>query len=291
MTQQTKLLASVAILSLCLCGQAQASSSDYVTPSYIMAESGQSDVGTKDESISIDLNIFSGSRLILFGHRSQESDKTIPQSRTTSIGFSTDPSKKYSLELNRELSTQEQTLEILSNSATLNINLNNWEISVGADRREIQLTTSAEARRLRPNIMHIPIKAQSKWISLGYYGWQTGSVSIYYRKHNYGLRLDQLITAPLWRQRIFSQNSISAVWGLNKIQKGVSLNRYFDRGYFNFSWDEITAEVGRADYSVHNTIRGGYDLTQHWSLEFATGMSSSERETTMWNSVALAYRW
>jgi len=291
MTKQIKLLALWTLTSIVFWSQAQASNENYSPPSYIMIETSQDDMGNKDSALNLDLTIFNNNRIMLYGRRSHMDDQSAQPNRTTSIGFSTDPSNTFNLELKHEESIQELASNTYSNSATANINLSNWILSVEMDTREIQFATSAAARRLRPNVTHITINGKGNSISLGYYGWEAGSASIFFKKNSYDRPLAQLQIAPLWIQRIFSQNSLNAAWGLNKSQKGFTLNRYFERAYISLAWTETVAAVDSSVYA-YNSIRGGYDLTQQWSVELEMGTSSSSGyKTTKWTSAALAYRW
>lgn len=271
--------------------ESSAAQSD-VLPSVVSFEAGGDSEGSRDHYFDVDYGLSTGSRLILsFGsNRSSAQDDPIT-TRSTLLGFRTDPTAHLSAGLDLEHWGAEDTLVTDTLRLVMEMNLSQWSFSLRPQWRTLTFTTDCIVRLLPNCDPEEKVKSTGSAFDVSYYTDGPWSFSMGFANHQYDRKVEALAQYP-WFQLVFSAATLDLATGLEDRRGSFAVAYANGDSLWGVSWLKSISKL-TGDASVVNTLRYSTNLNAQWRLRLRLGSQSLEDGSGRvgFSGVGLAYSW
>ena len=272
-----------------LVSESSAAQSD-VLPSVVSFEGGGDAEGSRDHYFDIDYGLSSGSRLLLsFGaNRSAAQDDPIT-TRSTLLGFRTDPMKRLSAGVDLEHWGEEGTLVTDTLRLVMEMNLAQWSFSLRPQWRT--LTFFPDCITFVSLDCEVEVKSTGSAFDVSYYTDGPWSFSMGFANHHYDKKVEALAQYPIF-QFIFSAATLDLATGLEERRGSFAVTYVNGDSLWGMSWLKSVSKL-TGDTSVVNTLRYSTGLTAQWRLRLRLGSQALEDGSGRvgFSGVGLAYSW
>ena len=274
-----------------LVSESSAAQSD-VLPSVVSFEGGGDAEGSRDHYFDVDYGLSAGSRLILsFGsNRSAAQDDPIT-TRSTLLGFRTDPMARLSAGVDLEHWGEEDTLVTDTLRLVMEMNLEQWSFSLRPQWRTLTFTTDCIAVLLPNCDPEAKVKSTGSAFDVSYYTDGPWSFSMGFARHRYDKEVEALAQYP-WFQLVFSAATLDLATGLEDRRSTFGVTYVKGDSLWGMSWLKSVSKL-TGDASVVNTLRYSTDLNAQWRLRLRLGSQALEDGSGRvgFSGVGLAYSW
>ena len=261
-----------------------------VLPSVISFEGGGDSEGSRYHYFDVDYGFSSGSRLLLsFGaNRSAAQDDSIT-TRSTLLGFRTDPLKRLSAGVDLEHWGEEDTLVTDTLRLLMEMNLAQWSFSLRPQWRT--LTFFPDCMTFVSLDCEVEVKSTGTAFDVNYYTDGPWSFSMGFANHQYDKNIEALAQYPIF-QFIFSAATLDLATGLEDRRSSFAVFYASGDSLWGISWLKSVSKL-TGDASVVSTLRYSTDLNAQWRLRLRLGRQALEDGSgrVVFSGVGLAYSW
>jgi hypothetical protein len=279
------------LLGMTLVSGSSAANSN-VYPSVISFEGGGDSEGSRDHYFDLDYGFSTGARLLLsFGtHRTAAQDDPIT-TRSSLLGFRTDPMARLSAGVDLEHWGEKDTLVTDTLRLVMEMNLPQWSFSLRPQWRTLTFTTDCIALILPNCNPETEVKSTGSAVDVSYFTDGPWSFSMGFAKHHYDKKIEALAQYPVF-QLIFSAATLDLATGLEDRRGRFGVSYAHGDSLWGISWLKSVSKL-TGDASVVSTLRYSTDLNAQWRLRLRIGSQSLEDGSGRvgFSGVGLAYSW
>ena len=258
-----------------------------------MAFEGGGDAnGSKDSYLDLDYSLPSGYRLLFSAgsNRSDSQDNPIT-TKSSLLGFRSDPLKKFSAGVDLEHWGDKDSLTTDTVRLVLDVGTDNWLFSLRPQWRTLTFTTDCIALIIANCKPEEQVKSSGTAIDINYFTDGPWGFSLGYAKHDYDRKVEALWQYPVF-QLVFSAATLDLAAGLEDYRNSLGVSYASTSSLWSFTHLKTVSRVSAATTFV-TTLRFSTDINEHWRLRLRAGKQVNEDKTDQvgFAGAGFAYTW
>jgi hypothetical protein len=265
-------------------------------PSVVSFEGGGDANGSHDSYLDLDYGFESGPRLLfsLASNRSDSQNNSATRAiitKTSLIGFRTDPLEMVGAGADLEHWGEESTLTTDTLRAVLDINLESLSLSFRPEWRSLTFTTDCIALIIANCKPEVKVDSTGMAIDASYYTDGPWAFSLGYAKHDYDRKIEALGQYPVF-ELIFSAATLDLATGFEDYRNSVGVSYIYHDSLWSFTYLKSVSKVSGAASFV-NVLRFSTKINESWRLRLRAGSQANEdkSERVGFAGAGLAYSW
>ena len=266
------------------------------TASSIRLELGADSNEGQEAYLDMDLVMGYNTHILLMSGVSRlKSESDVYETRSRSIGFSSDYDALFVFGFDDDYWGNPETLETNTQRFKIGTNLGNWFLQYVYEDRKSKLRTNRVVFK-QGSLVDIPVviefNSTGKGIDVSFYGFYPLTINVSYIEYEYERDLNIISRHPRFAKSTFPSTSLDAATGLESWRRSADISYSLDWGIAGISGSQSESEID-SSLSTTGSLYMIWDISQQWSTGFTVGESRTDdsEDVIRFIRISVSHQW